>query len=994
MNFYILNGSKPLRLVLLLCSLLLIQASPAQQSPLDSIRSLVAEYNLLKETDGMAARESARRLLKVSQKAGSVQDQVYALYVMGSAHTFLGDLDSAVTFYQSAEKMAREKGSEKELAKALHAWGYYHSMAGNRDSAILYYQQALDIHQRLGLEEEEAMDKLRIGISFREKGNNEKAIEELIAAVAYFEQVKNTDQLSICYLNLGNIQYVLGKYDKCLAYFRQAYDEAAKSGNKRAMALPMGNSALVNYQLGNMEQAKSANLKTLGIFAEIGDANSEAIVWGNLANVYQKLGKRDSASYCFERAIALMKKMGSTDGLSVAYHDFGYALTEVGAFEESLTYFQQALEIAEKDEDARILNAIYENRGLTYEKMGKLTEALADFKKAMEYREQMFSSEILEKVTDADARYETEKTKADLAASELKVVEEQNKNLLIGGIAAFILLLVAAGFFLFLARRRAREREAQLALQLKETEAQNLRELDQLKSRFFANISHEFRTPLTLILAPIRRFLSGDFTGDPTTYYHTIHRNGERLLELVNQLLDLSRLESGKMVLKQEPGNLTRFLQGVTHSFHSMAESKHIQYEISLPRQEIQAAFDRDKLLKILSNLISNAMKFTQEEGKVSVQLSVGSVQLSVGSVQLKNSPLPTAHYKLPTANCLLLTISDTGIGIPEDQLPYIFDRFYRVESNAQSGTGIGLALTRELVELHGGEIRVESVEGFGTTFRVSLPMEMLAAVEKVEERLPAPQAQEAHPLLLVVEDNAELRELIRSVMADSYRLLEAENGQAGLRLAKEKVPDLIISDVMMPLMDGIEMLSKLKSQMETSHIPVIMLTAKAEHEDRLQGLASGAEAYIAKPFDPQELLIRSRALVEQRRKLQAHFATEVYLKPQDVAVNSADEKFLQRVMDVIEIYMGDEAFSIEDLGREVGMSRSQLHRKLKAMTGRSSSLFLRSMRLQRAMDLLRQGAGTAAEVAYTVGFSSPAYFTKCFREQFGITPGEVRNDE
>jgi DNA-binding response OmpR family regulator len=373
---------------------------------------------------------------------------------------------------------------------------------------------------------------------------------------------------------------------------------------------------------------------------------------------------------------------------------------------------------------------------------------------------------------------------------------------------------------------------------------------------------------------------------------------------------------------------------------------------------------------------------------------------------KVTSGELTNSRTHEPT-NFLSLTISDTGIGIPEDQLVHIFDRFYRVESNAQQGTGIGLALTKELVELHEGEITVESVEGFGTTFRVILPLEEVAAeAAKAEHILPQPEeaiidapavvaanTEEGKPLLLVVEDNPEVRELVVSCMAETYRILEAEDGQAGLKKAKAEVPDLIISDVMMPVMNGMDMLAKLKTQAETSHIPVIMLTARAEHEDLLEGLRFGAEAYVAKPFDPQELLLRSKNLVEQRRKLQARFATEVYLKPKDVAVNSADEQFLQRVMDVIEEYMGDEAFSIEDLGREVGMSRSQLHRKLKAMTGKSSSLFLRSLRLQRAMDLLRQGAGTSAEIAYTVGFSSPAYFTKCFREQFGMTPGEVRGE-
>lgn len=973
-----------------------LQLVYAQQTRLDSIREQIfsskadstiirlklLEIQELEDIDMHQTKMAALRLIPLIEKKGTNQDKAALYYYLASAYTVLGNFDSGAYALKISESIGREEGDQNHLAAITHAWGAYYSMKGQEDSSLFYKQRALQMYEELGSARDVAIEKIKIGIDYISRSEYEKAMNLILEAVAFFEPLQDFEQLEDCYLNLGNINYYMGNFEKCLNYYEQAYQTAKKRGDKIAMGNFVGNAALVNIQLGKLDLAKSYNLRALSLFRQAGDVNSETILLGNLGTTYLHLRQADSMKYYFELAIDQFLSMGSTEGLHIVYNDYGYALTELGQYEEALSYYEKGLKIAEEQEDKYVALALIENKSLTYEKMGKPMEALELLKEAYEKREAMFKADMLKNVSDAETKYETEKAKAALTASDLKLVKEQNKNLLIGGISGLVLLISAGIFLFFLARRRAQAREARLALQLKETEAQNLRELDQLKSRFFANISHEFRTPLTLIMSPIKRFLSGDFKGDPTTYYHTIHRNAERLLQLVNQLLDLSRLESGRMVLKQEPGNLTQFIKGVAYSFLSLAETKHIHYQIEIPGPDIYAAFDQDKLLKIISNLITNAIKFTPEEGKVRVE-----VLISEGPRNL------------------FITVVDTGIGIPEEQLPYIFDRFYRVESNAQPGTGIGLALTKELVSLHGGEISVQSVEGFGTTFNIQIPIEKVSQQTVSKEKALAPEeilpeeekplviadGNKEKPLVLVVEDNTEVRELVVSCMSDLYRIIEAEEGKTGLNMAKTEIPDLIISDVMMPVMDGIEMLRKLKSQKETSHIPVMMLTAKAEHEDRLEGLESGAEAYMPKPFDPKELLIRSRNLIDQRLKLQAKYATAVYLKPKDVAVNSADEKFLQRVIDVIEEYMGDEAFSIEDLGREVGMSRSQLHRKLKAMTGKSASLFLRSMRLQRAMDLLKQGGGTAAEIAYTVGFSSPAYFTRCFREQFGQTPGEVK---
>jgi DNA-binding response OmpR family regulator len=385
-------------------------------------------------------------------------------------------------------------------------------------------------------------------------------------------------------------------------------------------------------------------------------------------------------------------------------------------------------------------------------------------------------------------------------------------------------------------------------------------------------------------------------------------------------------------------------------------------------------------------------------------------------------------------ANCTVISISDTGSGIAPDHLPHIFDRFYQADdhgNNYQEGTGIGLALTKELVELHHGKITVESEPEQGTTFTVLLPLgkshfsaeELTGQTESPEEKavqhevlvdesyadiFPAEdefeevddeesiKAEEAVPLLLIVEDNADMRHYIRSNISGEFRITEAADGQQGYEKAIEKVPDLIISDVMMPKMDGMELCSKLKTDERTSHIPVILLTAKASMEDRLEGLETGADDFLTKPFDQQELIIRVKNLIRQRKKLQEQFTQKAkllglsqVLKLPEYGINSADQKFLEKAIDIVNAHMDDEGFTTETFRQEITMSKTQLHRKLSYLLGQSASVFIRSIKLKHAAELLKNKAGNVTEIAFQVGFANPSYFSKCFKDEFGVYPSD-----
>jgi DNA-binding response OmpR family regulator/two-component sensor histidine kinase len=535
---------------------------------------------------------------------------------------------------------------------------------------------------------------------------------------------------------------------------------------------------------------------------------------------------------------------------------------------------------------------------------------------------------------------------------------------------------------------------------MRQFEMDKLQELDHMKSRFFANISHEIRTPLTLILGPIEQLVSEARKEKWKNQLHIMSRNAHNLLGLINQLLDFSKLESGQMILKARELNIVPLLRGMVYSFDSLARRKQITLDFTSVEEEIPVYIDTEKLEKIMANLLSNAFKYTSEGGKISVQLS----------------------YLQPAYKMIEVRVVDTGIGIAQEHLDPIFERYFRVDKkNEQTGTGIGLALTKELVELHHGRISVQSEQGKGSVFIIHLPlgkehlaeddmeMDMVketklppagsfqeqidANIEEAEktsdDRIELIKENKERPGLLIVEDTEDVRNYLRGFLEPHYQIEEASDGDEGVEKAIESLPDLIISDVMMPKMDGFQLCEKLKTDERTSHIPVIILTARAAESSKLAGLETGADDYLVKPFSAKELTIRIKNLIEQRRKMRERFSRDITLSPKDISVTSADERFLNRAIEIIEKNMGDPDFGVDAFGKEIALSHTQLYRKLKALTNQSPVYFIRTIRLKRAAGLLEQAYGNVAEISYEVGFNNPSYFAECFRKQFGKPPSE-----
>ena len=542
--------------------------------------------------------------------------------------------------------------------------------------------------------------------------------------------------------------------------------------------------------------------------------------------------------------------------------------------------------------------------------------------------------------------------------------------------------------------RELKEKNRQL-----EEQSQKLQEMDKMKSRFLANISHEFRTPLTLIMGPLEQMLSKTRDNEGQKKINLMLRNIQRLMGLINQLLDLSKLDCGEMKLNTSRQDIVPFLKGVTASFEPVTAKHELALTVHTEAESIILDFDSEKLEKVIFNLLSNAVKFTPAGGKITV---------TAASDNTGDGPFHTGS--------LDISISDTGPGIPGDQLEHIFNRFYQSDNTYEhhhKGSGIGLAIVKEIVELHGGKIDVRSDKGKGAEFIIHLPLPgKVVSTDDQEEDVSAYKTADAlmdmngidnnentngeinidpvepeKDIILVVEDSADIRGYIRETIEARYTVIEAKDGKEGIEKAREYIPDLIISDIMMPGVDGYELCNQLKTGVETSHIPIIMLTAKASEESVIRGLETGADDYIVKPFSIKILCARIKNLIDLRTQLQQTQKREMSLQPAKMSMSRIDKTFLVKLKEVIKKNLSDPDFTIEQLSREMNMSQATIYRKIRALIGEKPSEFIRSCRLKRGAELLKNNFGSVLEVAFEVGFASATYFTRCFKKKFHQLP-------
>ncbi|MCB9341579.1 MAG: response regulator [Lewinellaceae bacterium] len=962
----------------------------AQTTPADSLRhAFDLENDPLKKADTYyewaylllnekpeTGLNTADTLEMLSKKGNYKKGMARASYLRGLAYTEEGKFLDALPHHRRELEIALQTDDLELHGKAFNSLGNcFHNLA-REDSALVYLLQAARVKEQLGNMKDLAASYSNIGNVFSDAKAPDKAIEYLEKALAIRLGLPDGEKSAIItYNNLSVAYNGKGDNDKAIEYALHGFDLAEKSGNQFLAGVLAGSVSHLWLEKGDLQKSIEMGDKSVALLTALNRRSNLVYPYATLSEAWWRKGNLAKALETNRAGFAIMEELKLIEPLEVYYENFANA----------------------------------------YESLGDHKQALFWFKKYMELDSALFSKEKVEAVAEVEAKYETERKESQLAKQQLELErkEAQKKTILLGAMAA--ILALGGGFLYFQNKQKIKQKEAEIATekaalsaQLEHAEAEKLREMDALKSTFFANISHEFRTPLTLIISPAEQMMTGAFKGDFQKYYRIIHRNGKRLLDLVNQLLDLSKLESGKLALQATEGDLGQFVGAVAGSFESLAVRQQVDFQIEVPDEPMVCFFDRDKVEKVLVNLVSNAFKFTGEGGRIGVRLTTDNLlmQDNAGPIAIRQSSI---------------VIRDTGMGIPADQLPHLFERFTKSSlSEVQAGSGIGLALAKELAELHGGSISVESKEGEGTVFTVTLAVgreffknEEIIGPGAESPDLTNPQDVSGHaaqppaasrqapitqtlaasgkPILLLAEDNPDVRSFIADTLAGDFKVIETENGRLALKKALEMTPDLVISDVMMPEMDGMELCKALKTNEKTSHIPIVMLTALAGQGDKLKGLETGADDYLPKPFDALELKVRVANLIAQRKNLQEHYRKTLNtFAPAPVTADSMDAVFLQKVREAAEANLDDENFSVVELGKQIGMSRSQLHRKLSALTGSSPNEIIRNMRLERARQMLEKKTGTVSEIAFLCGFTSPAYFIKCFKDHFGKTPGEI----
>jgi signal transduction histidine kinase/DNA-binding response OmpR family regulator len=958
------------------------KASP-QSTKIDSLKSAVSSqrdtlqinslvqlsHAFLEDQRADSAVNYGKRALALAEDIDYSNGIMRSHFALGRAFQDKAAYKSAMEHFIQCFSLLGDSGDQEKLIALYLYLGKNHRLRAESagsitdiPDALRNYRRALKLSRTANKKEFETGLSVELGFTFRHKfvitkskADQDSMLYFFNEALAIYREAKDTDSEIGMLIDIGNLHLSTRNFIEAERIMLQAISLAEKHNKQFFLPIAYSNLGVVYFAFDNPDRNLDKSLRYKGLAIDAG----------------KKFG-------------------GAYSNPATPYRDMGDIYLQLKKFRQAIKYYELSLESAKAANlmDTFIASA---NSGLADAYYG-----LGDFKKAFDYQRkfsqlrdsllrEINSTEMIRLQNDFEQSRETDKIETlEQEASINKVIIQRTRT--IQYLIAGILLMAVLGIIVLTKQYR-------IVRRAKKTQEDLFKQVDALKSRFFANISHEFRTPLTLLLGPIENRLSKATDASDKKELSIMRSNASRLLTLVNQLLDLSRLESGSLKLQSRQLNLNQLIERVSSQFASMADSRNITFQIDAT-EAVDLYADGEKVEKIITNLLSNAFKFTAANGTIHLIITKRTVdrQFPSGSVEI--------------------ILKDTGIGIKENDLPKIFDRFYQVDSSTTrqyEGSGIGLALVKELVELHHGSIVVESIIGEGTCFTIHLPLgkdhltsdelalvpaeelsqDQTAVIADALEDVDEIDAGPSMPKLLIVEDNADLRYYLRSCLSDKYNIVESPDGLDGYQKALEQIPDLVVTDLMMPGMDGIELCKKLKADEKTSHIPIILLTAKADHSTKLEGLRTGADDYITKPFSQDELVTRVVNLITIRRNLQQKYSRQLLLMPSEIDVDSMEDRFVKKVMTVIEQYIGDSSFSVDVLAREAAMSNIQLYRKLKSLTGFTPNELIRNTRLERAASLLKQRAGNVADIAYQVGFNNLSYFSKCFREKFGKSPSE-----
>ncbi|QHT66358.1 response regulator [Rhodocytophaga rosea] len=841
--------------------------------------------------------------------------------------------------------------------------------------------------KKLSFKKGEATANYRLSHCYWALGDGEIAIGKGLEAVKIAQQEKLTIILGETYRILAMCYRDQQQIGQAKSYIRQAEILARQSNNWDLLARVYNMAGVIEYMANNFDNALLLYHKALSVSEE--HPTSKFHLSQALSNIGEYYLNRDidrSIGY-FNQALISAKENNNRSAQAGIMADLGKTYTMKSNFAEAQSWLDSSLALAQELGLKRVVRYAYFHLADLKSHQGRTVESLEYMKEYYEVNQSLLNISKTRQIVELENQYESQRKE-----QRIQLLEQERR---IGLIWKYVLIfgsvLSLTSLLIIYRLQSLRTKKAKELLLTQASLTTQLQETDLLKSRFFANISHEFRTPLSLILASVEEKLSkpAKNAAEQKSFF-LIQRNAHRLLDLVNQLLDLSKLEAGKLQLQPKQGNLQAFIQLLCASFDSLAEIRGIQFSKHIHLNNSYAWFDDDKLEKIIGNILFNAFKFTPAGGSVSLSID-----------------------NLPHSEELIISIADTGKGITKEEQEHIFTPFYQsqyIVEEGLAGTGLGLSLVQELVNLHKGKIHLESMPEKGTTITVQLPLQPMGCTTLLEETPVAPPSMEHYKRrvdtrtpeqkvdtihleeaasLLVIEDNPDLRGFIAASFRNQFTIHTAKDGEEGWQIAVERMPDLIVSDVMMPALNGVALTEKLKSDERTSHIPIILLTAKADEKSRLEGLTKGADDYLSKPFSTAELRVRVVNLINQRKKLAAKYKSAIAQPVDEDLTPTIDEKFLLRAKAIVEHNLSNYGFGVEKLADEMNLSRAHLFRKFKALLDTSPSEFITDIRLQQAARMIRSKRDTIAQISYSVGFNEQSYFAKRFRKKFGVSPGE-----
>jgi signal transduction histidine kinase/DNA-binding response OmpR family regulator len=882
------------------------------------------------------------------------------------------DRSKSMSYALKALDLAEKTKNERAIVKVYYQIGnYLKDYQHNYETALLYYQKILEISKRNKIAAGIASVLIDIGETYKLMGKDSLALSTFYRSLDDSKKINHRHSIANAYRSIGNIFYSENKFKEALEYYTKCYNTGCDVCPEIAFHQVLVDMGKAYLNRNEFENAKKYFNKSLCLADSSKSLYEKAVSLAAIGDYYKSIKNTDEAIYYYENAFKLAASSNSlslkkeiTAKLSSSYND-------------------------KKDYQNAYRYLLISN--IIADSLNKITQ--------------------VENISRLESKFELQNLKnqkeQELKENQIRANAEIDKQALLKYffITGFVLMSVL-GFVLYRGIRQKRRDNKILEEQKKQIEEMSAKvhKADEEKISFFTNISHELRTPLTLILGPLEKLVKENRRDEKITFsLGMIRRNALQLYSYINQLLDIRKLDTGNITLKVSEGDLKEYCKGLCSTFSHLAEENNIVFGFNSPKEKITGWFDRDIIEKALNNLLSNAFKYTPKNGIISVCLE-------------------------EEKSFVKIIVSDNGKGIPGDQLQYVFDRYYQVENSNtgfNTGTGIGLAYTKELIELHKGTINVESRLNSGTTFTITLQinescyeqnekstndnhadaidndnvrqkyLEEVISKNNVHDSVQEPiEADERKKVLLIAEDNADLRAFIKNIFESEYKICEAPDGLIGYQMASEIIPDVIISDIMMPGMNGLELCNKLKKNIHTNHIPILILTAKAGEENEINGLKTGADDYLTKPFQSEILKVRIARLIEAKEKLKEYFTREFLLNPSEVKINSPEDEFLRKAVKVVEDNIANPNLNVELLMQELAVSRTQLFRKLKAITNYSANQFIRNIKLKRAAQLLRDHSYNITEVLYLSGFNSHSYFTSCFKEVYGCLPKDYSTRE